>query len=254
VWLEDGKKASSVAEAGGSLCASHCTLEQVLRPLADPQMLSGAEGWGGASKLSDWLHRTVSFTTLLIDLHQAIASSHRRSHWTMRPASHPWGLAQRRGCLFHLPDLPHDWWNVLRNGEEEAYLMPAESAIRLGILHSRASHSAKSKDWRIEGWSTTSMPGHLWLKGNINRPLPPADPIRRSIIKNHALSGLVHLEIWLEAAAHIPDTTEGYDSRYWSETVLPIWRSIVKTVFNWDTLTAHKIHLMRLSDHTHGAT
>lgn len=38
--------------------------------------------------------------------------------------------------------------------------------------------------------------------------------------------------IRLEAAAHIHDTTEGYDSRYWSEMVLPIWRSIVKTVFN----------------------
>ncbi len=61
---------------------------------------------------------------------------------------------------------------------------------------------------------------------------PQADPIRRSRIKNQAVSGLVDLEIWFEAAAHIHDTTEGYDSRHWSEMVLPIWRSIVKTVFN----------------------
>ncbi len=51
MWLEDGKKASSAAEAGASLCAFHCTLEQVLRTLADPQMLSGAEGWGGVFKI-----------------------------------------------------------------------------------------------------------------------------------------------------------------------------------------------------------
>jgi len=141
VWLEDGKKASSAAEAGGSLCAFHCTLEQVLSTLADPQMLSGAEGWGGLQNYPTGC--TGPSHLLLIDLHQAIPSSHRRSNWTIRPALHPWGLAQRRGCLFHLPDLPHGLWNVLRNREEEAYLMPAESAIKWGIEHSRASQSAK---------------------------------------------------------------------------------------------------------------
>lgn len=123
---------------------------------------------------------------MLIDLHQAIASSLCPSHWIIRPALHVWGLAQRHGCSFH-PRQPFHMacgmffefqkkkpkvWDTRR----ERYSNGCQSC------NARTPQFAIS--WRKEDRSTTSI---IHVRASVAKGevsigpcRPPADPTRRS--------------------------------------------------------------------------